>query len=252
MTLTGKVALVTGGSSGIGRASALALAREGAQVVVSDVNVDGGEETVEHVRAAGGEAVFIEADVSRGTEVAAMVAAAVMAFGRLDCAVNNAGISGEMIGKVDEIDEATFDKIVSVNLKGVWLCMKHEIPYMLEQEGGVIVNMASVAGLIGSPRGAAYSASKHGVIGLTKSAAVEYARRNIRVNAVCPAFTDTPMVRGVIEKDANMEQITVRAIPMRRLGTPEEIAEGVVWLCSDASSFVTGHALVMDGGLVSM
>ena len=253
MGFEGKVALITGGGSGIGRASALALAAQGAKVVVADVNVEGGDETVHRIKDGGGEAFFVQADVSAGAQVAAMVQKTVDTFGRLDCAVNNAGISGGgMMARVADIEEEIFDRTIAVNLKGVWLCMKYELPVMVQQGGGVIVNMASVAGLIGSPKGAAYSASKHGVIGLTRTAALDYAKYKIRVNAVCPAYTDTPMVSDVIESNPAMGKITAQANPMKRLGRPEEIAEGVLWLCSDAASFVTGHALAMDGGLTAI
>lgn len=248
--LDNKVALVTGGSSGIGRAAALAFAREGAEVVVSDVNVVGGHETVEQIEAAGGEAIFFEANVASATEVEALIKATVRAYGRLDCAFNNAGVGGTLESLIEKT-EAEWDTVIAVNLKGVWLCLKYEIPVMLAQGGGAIVNMASVAGLNGFPNGGIYAASKHGVIGLTKSAALEYARQGIRVNAVCPGYTDTPMVRAMTEAVPQMERVTANASPMRRLGDPAEIAQAVVWLCSDKASFVTGHALPVDGGFVA-
>ncbi|MCB9455604.1 MAG: glucose 1-dehydrogenase [Anaerolineaceae bacterium] len=246
MLLNNKTVLVTGAGSGIGRAAALALAAEGASIVVSDVSVPGGEETADQIIHAGGKALFVQADVTRSDDVAALVKTTVEAFGRLDVAVNNAGVSGDMQGRLHEFDEAAFDHVIGVNLKGVWLCMKHELPVMMAQNSGVIVNMSSVSGLIGAPRIGAYSASKHGVIGLTRTAAAEYARFNIRVNALCPAFTDTPMVEPM-----DKERI-IATNPMKRLGRPEEIAAGVVWLCSDASSFVNGQALAMDGGLTAI
>ncbi len=248
--LADKVLLVTGGGSGIGRATAYRASREGAAVLVADVNVAGGEETAHHIQAEGGAARFIKADVTRADEVEAMVRAAVETFGKLDAAVNNAGISGGMMARVHELEEALFDQVIAVNLKGVWLCMKYEIMAM-EPKGGVIVNVASVAGLIGAPKGSAYTASKHGVVGLTKAAAIEYARRGIRINAVCPAYTETPMVTDVINANPEMERLTLAAIPMRRLADPTEIAEGIVWLCAPAASFVTGHTLVLDGGLTA-
>ena len=182
-----------------------------------------------------------------------MVAATVnYAFGRLDAAVNNAGISGHFYQRLHEADDETFERVLDVNLRGVWHCMKAELPPMLAQGSGAIVNIASVAGLIGAPKAADYTASKHAVVGITKSAALDYAKSGIRVNAVCPAYTDTAMVQGAIAGNPVMASIMTRAIPMGRLGLPEEIAEAVVWLCSDASSFVTGHALVLDGGLVAI
>lgn len=247
-----KIGLVTGAASGIGRESALALAREGASLCLSDVNLDGVEETAQMIADIGGEAIAVRCDVSEKDDVQAMVKTAVDHFGRLDCAVNNAGISGNMAKRIHEYDDEVFDKILSINVKGVWLGMKAELPYMLEQGAGSIVNIASVAGLIGAPKGAAYTASKHAVVGLTKSAAVEYAKMGLRINAVCPGYTETPMVTRITEADPAMEQITIRAIPMHRIGKPHEIAEGVLWLCSDLSSFVTGHQLVMDGGLTVM
>jgi NAD(P)-dependent dehydrogenase (short-subunit alcohol dehydrogenase family) len=248
--LENKVALVTGASSGIGRAAALTFAREGAQVVVSDVNLVGGRETVERIESAGGEALFIEANVASSADVEALIDATLHAYGRLDCAFNNAGVGGTLNSLIDKTEEE-WDTVIGVNLKGVWLCMKYELPVMLAQGGGAIVNMASVAGLNGFPNGGIYAASKHGVIGLTKSAALEYARQGVRVNAVCPGYTDTPMVRGMVETVPQMERVTTNASPMRRLGEPAEVAETVVWLCSDKASFVTGHALPVDGGFVA-
>lgn len=252
MLLENKVVIVTGASSGIGQQSAYALAREGASIVAADVNLKGGEETTQQILENGGKALFIQADITRADEVESIVKAALDHFGRLDCAVNNAGISGDHQVRIHEYDDEWFDRVIAVNLKGVWLCMKAELKVMMMQGRGVIVNVASVAGLIGSPKGAAYSASKHGVVGLTRSAAVEYAKLGIRVNAVCPAYTDTPMVSNMVETNLALERLTLSGIPMKRLGRPEEIAEGVVWLCSEASSFVTGHALTLDGGLTAI
>ena len=250
--LENKVALVTGAAAGIGRESALALAREGAAVCVSDLNRAGGEDTAEAIISAGGKAIFVRCDVTRAQDVRAMVQAALDAFGRLDAAVNNAGIAGTLNRRIHETDNDTFERVIAINLKGLWLCMKAELPPMLVQGRGTIVNIASVAGLIGAPKGAAYTASKHGVVGLTKSAAVEYAKFGIRVNAVCPAYTDTSMVQQAIDENPWMREMMTRAIPMRRLGKPTEIAEAVLWLCSDAASFVTGHQLVLDGGLTAI
>ena len=242
--LEGKVALVTGGGSGIGKASALAFAREGAKVVIADMAVEAGEETVRLIEA-DGEALFIEADVSQAAEVREMFQKAIAAYGSIDCALNNAGVEG-ISTSIVACTEKDWDRVLNTNLKGVWLCMKYELSYMREQGGGSIVNMASIAGLRGglvsfSP----YITSKHGVVGLTKAAAVEYAKTGIRINAVCPGFIQTPMLKQ--EKDFNKDWIDY-VVPAGRLGTPEEVAEAVVWLASDAASFVTGHALVVDGG----
>ena len=251
-TLEGKVALVTGGGSGIGRATALAFTREGPKAVVADVNVEGGEETVSLIKGAGGDGIFVHADVSRGADVEAMVASAVGAYGRVDCAHNNAGIGGGYRGPMHECPEEDWDRVIGINLKGVWLCIKHQIPQMLAQGGGAIVNTASIMGLVGSWSGSgAYNASKHGVVGLTKTAALEYAQSGIRVNAVCPGYIRTPLLeRGVLQVPEREAQIVSRH-PVGRLGAPEEIAEAVVWLCSDAASFVTGHTMTVDGGYVA-
>ena len=250
--MAGKVALVTGAGAGIGRASALTLAAAGAAVCAADINADSAEATAADIREAGGDAIALRCDVSQPEEVAPMVAATVAAFGRLDGAVNNAGIAGHFHLRLHEADDAMFERVLAVNLRGVWHCMKAELTVMLEQGGGAIVNIASVAGLIGAPKAAAYTASKHAVIGITKSAAVDYAKSGIRVNAVCPAYTDTAMVRSAVAANPMMAAIMARAIPMGRLGEASEIADAVVWLCSDSSSFVTGHALVLDGGLVAL
>lgn len=250
--LKGRAALVTGAASGIGRASALALAREGAALCVSDLNMAGAEATAQLIKDSGGRAIAQRCDVTDRTEVQAMVAATLAAFGRLDAAVNNAGISGRFYQRLHEADDETFERVIDVNLRGVWHCLKAELPPMLSQGSGSIVNIASVAGLIGAPKAADYTASKHAVVGLTKSAALDYAKSGIRINAVCPAYTDTAMVQGAIAGNPVMASIMTRAIPMGRLGRAEEIAEAVVWLCSDASSFVTGHTLVLDGGLVAI
>lgn len=247
-----QVALITGGGSGIGRATAVAFAQRGIKTVISDVNVAGGEETVQLMRANGGEGIFMRADVAQAAEVAALIQTVEDTYGRLDYAVNSAGISGSMVARVHETDEDLFDRVININLKGVWLSMKYELPLMQHSGGGVIVNLASVAGLIGSPKGAIYAASKHGVIGLSKSAALEYAKFNIRVNAVCPSYTDTPMVSDITSNDPLMERLTVNASPMKRLGKPEEIADAISWLCSDQATFVNGISLAIDGGLTAM
>ncbi len=248
--MRGKVAVVTGGASGIGRAAARAFAREGARVVVADVLEDAGRETVRLIREAGGEAVFVRTDVSRPADVQAMVEETVRQFGRLDYAFNNAGIEGVMAPTAD-CPEDNWNRVMAVNLTGVWLCMKHEIPQMLRQGGGAIVNTASVAGLVGFANMPAYCASKGGIIQLTRTAALEYARANIRVNAVCPGVIRTPMVERVIAANPQVEAQLTALEPVGRMGTPEEVAEAVVWLCSDAASFVTGHAMVVDGGFVA-
>ncbi len=250
--LDGKVALVTGAASGIGRASALALAREGAALCVSDINEPGAAETAQRIKDAGGRAITRHCDVRDRVAVQAMVAATVAEYGRLDAAVNNAGISGYFFQRLHEADDEMFDHVLDVNLRGVWHCMKAELKQMLHQGNGSIVNIASVAGLIGAPKAADYTASKHAVIGITKSAALDYAKSGIRVNAICPAYTDTAMVQGAVAGNPSMASIMTKAIPMGRLGKAEEIAEAALWLCSDASSFVTGHSLVLDGGLVTM
>ena len=245
-----KVALVTGASSGIGRATALVFAREGAKVVVADLNVVGGQETVQLVKAAGGEAVFVETDVAQAASVEAMVQTALDTYGRLDCAHNNAGVEG-VLSRTAEQTEQDWGPVIRINLKGVWLCMKYEIPHMVQQGSGAIVNTASGAGLIGVKRMAAYVASKHGVIGLTKTAALEYAKSGVRVNAVCPGVIQTAMVERVSGRRPDVLEKMIAAEPIGRSGQPEEIAESVVWLCSDAASFVTGHAMAVDGGAVA-
>jgi NAD(P)-dependent dehydrogenase (short-subunit alcohol dehydrogenase family) len=247
--LEGKAALVTGGGSGLGRASAIALARAGATVTVADVNEDGGKETAALVyEEAGGDAEFVRADVTRPDDVAAMVDQAVARWGHLDCALNNAGMTGASAPTADyELDD--WNRALALNLTGVFLCLKYELPAMLER-GGSIVNMASGAGLVGFPGLPAYVASKHGVVGLTKAAALEYASQGVRINAICPGSTRTPMLEGFMGGDEQVERMMTRAVPLGRLGRPEEIAEAVVWLCSEAASFVVGHALAVDGGSV--
>ena len=245
--LEGRVALVTGGGSGIGQATALAFARERARVIAADVNAEGGEETVSMIEEAGGEAIFIKTDVSSSAEVEALVNATVETHGRLDCAFNNAGIGGSM-ALTHKRNEEEWDSTININLKGVWLCMKYEILQMLKQGGGTIVNTSSAAGLVGTIAASAYSASKHGVVGLTKSAALEYAQRGIRINAVCPGAVRTPMLENGITLLPEGEQQILAMEPVGRIASPEEIAEAVVWLCSDAASFVTGHAMAVDGG----
>lgn len=247
----GKVAVVTGGASGIGRATALMFAREGAKVVVADVSDAAGQATCEAIIAGGGEAAYIHVDVTQAGDVEAMVGLAVERFGRLDCAFNSAGIAnGSASGGsflAADCPEADWRRIIDVNLTGAWLSMKYEIEQMLRGDGGTIVNAASVAGLTGLPMASAYVASKHGVVGLTKTAALEYAQQGIRVNCVCPGYIETPMTaRG----RSNPERLAamIASKPMGRLGQPEEVAESVIWLCSEATSFVTGHTMTIDGG----
>lgn len=246
----GKVAVVTGASSGIGRASALAFAREGAKVVVADVLVEGGEETVRLIQEAGGEAFFVKTDVSNAAAVEALIQKTVETYGRLDYAFNNAGIEGTS-APTAECTEENWDRTLTINLKGVWLCMKYEILQMLKQGGGAIVNTASIAGLVGFQGLPAYSASKGGIVQLTRAAALEYAKAGIRVNAVCPGVIRTAMVERLTGGEPEAEVGFVAGEPIGRMGTPEEIAAAVVWLCSDAASFVIGHPLVVDGGWVA-
>ena len=249
-TVDGQVALVTGGSGGIGRATALEFAHQGARVVVSDLLVEAGQETVQLIGAAGGQATFIETDVTQAAEVQALVGQTLETYGRLDCAFNNAGIEGGM-AKTGEYAEERWEQVIRINLKGVWLCMKYEIQHMLGHGGGAIVNTASVAGLVGFRYGPAYVASKHGVNGLTKTAALEYAKAGIRVNAVCPGVIRTPMFERGLQKNPRLEERFAGVHPVGRIGQPEEIARAVVWLCSPAASFVTGTQLPVDGGFVA-
>ena len=245
-----KIALVTGGGSGIGRATALTFAREGAKVVVADIVVTGGEETVQLIQAAGGESIFVKADMANASDIEAMVQKVIATYGRLDCAHNNAGIEGAT-GRTADYSEAEWDRVIRINLTAVWLCMKYEIPQMLKQGGGAIVNTASDAGLLGVPQMPAYVASKHGVVGLTKTAALEYAKSGIRVNAVCPGVIHTPMVERITGQRPGRAERMTAAEPVGRMGKPEEIAAAVVWLCSDAASFVTGLPMAVDGGIAA-
>jgi NAD(P)-dependent dehydrogenase (short-subunit alcohol dehydrogenase family) len=248
-TLAGKSALVTGGGNGIGRATALAFAREGARVAVADREQASAAETVALINGMGGQAISLTGDVTSEADVTAMIAATVAAFGRVDCAFNNAGVAPHQVDapgqRTHEWSVDSFRRMTDINLLGVWLCMKHEIAHMLDNGGGVIVNTASIAGLIGLRSATAYVAAKHGVIGLTKTAAVEYAQESIRVNAVCPGFIETRMTaRSQEERGDQIRAMT----PLNRYGKPEEIAEMVVWLCSDRASYVTGAAYAVDGG----
>ncbi len=248
--LEGKVGLITGASSGIGRATALVFAREGAKVAVADIAREGGEQTVRMIEDLGGEAIFVRADVTKASEVQAMVDKTVQIYGRLDCAYNNAGVAGIGVSTHEHTEE-DWDRTLVVNLKGVWLCMKSEIPQMLNQGSGAIVNTASMLGVIGMAGVSAYVASKHGVVGLTKAAALEYARKGIRINALCPGVIRTPLTEKDWKEFPEKEAPLLEGEPIGRFGEPEEMAEVVMWLCSDAASFVTGHAMLADGGYVA-
>jgi NAD(P)-dependent dehydrogenase (short-subunit alcohol dehydrogenase family) len=243
-----RVTLITGGGSGIGRATALACAEEGT-TVVADSDVKGGEETRRQIKDKGGQALFIRADVSQAADVEALFSQVVKQYGRLDCAFNNAGIEGESAALAESTEEV-WDRVLGVNLKGVWLCMKYELRQMLKQGRGAIVNNASVMGLVGTPSNPAYTASKHGVVGLTKSAALAYAQSGIRVNAVCPGFVQSPLTDRKFASVPGRKDSVIARHPIGRLGTTNEIAAAVVWLFSDAASFVTGHTLTVDGGYV--
>ncbi|HVM86984.1 MAG TPA: SDR family oxidoreductase [Puia sp.] len=242
-----KVAVVTGGSNGIGRATAVAFAQRGAKVVIADWKEDKDNETLKQIKAAGGEGFFSRCDVSKINEVKKLVDECVTKYGRLDFAFNNAGIEGQP-GTTHECTEENWDNTISINLKGIWLCMKMEIPAMLKNGGGAIVNCSSVAGLNGFVGSPAYVASKHGVVGITKTAALEYASQGIRVNAVCPGIIHTAMIDRFTGKSPEAEKQFIAMEPVGRMGKPEEIAETVVWLCSDAASFVTGVPMPVDGG----
>ncbi len=250
--LHNKITLVTGGASGIGRSTALALAAEGAKVVIVDLDLQGGKESVGLIEEKGGEALFIKADVSLAPEVEAMVAKTVESYGRLDCAFNNAGIVGIVDTPVADYPEDSWDRVLDINLKGVWLCMKYEIRQMLEQNegGGVIVNTSSIYGLVGGGS-SAYVAAKHGVVGLTKTTALEYGPKGIRINAVCPGFIRTPMVENLIKEKPETEKQFNALHPIGRMGLPEEIAQAVVWLFSESATFITGQAITIDGGFTA-
>lgn len=243
----GKVAIVTGGSFGIGRSTAVAFAARGAKVVVGDWIEDKEQETMKLIKAEGGEGLFIKCDVTKVSDIKTLVDKTIESFGRLDFAFNNAGIEGAT-ASTQECTEKNWDKTMGVNLRGVWLCMKYQIPHIIKQGKGAIVNCASVAGLIGFAGLPAYVASKHGVLGLTKTAALENAKLGLRINAVCPGVIETPMIDRITGKDKEVEKLYISMEPIGRMGHPGEVAEAVVWLCSDAASFITGHALSVDGG----
>jgi NAD(P)-dependent dehydrogenase (short-subunit alcohol dehydrogenase family) len=242
----GKVAVITGGSSGIGRAAAIAFAAEGARVAIGSRRAPESEETIRLIEEKGGEAIFVQTDVSKAAQVQHLVQAAVDRWQRLDFAFNNAGVSGPTFVPIPDYPEDGWNHVIDINLKGVFLSMKYEIPAILKSGGGAIVNMSSIAGLIGGRVGSAYYASKAGVIGLTRAAAMEYCNANIRVNAVCPAVIETPMAEGIFA--SGRVATLIEAHPLGRFGKPEEVADSVIWLCSEKSSFITGQALPIDGG----
>ncbi len=249
---TNKVALVTGGASGIGRATAIAFAREGASVVLSDIDAERGEKVIGEIRQAGGKGVFVRADVSKSEDVQRLVQGTVKTYGRLDACFNNAGISGPM-RPTAELSEEDWNRVIATNLSSVFLCMKYELPELLKAGGGAIVNNASILGTVTFPNACAYTASKHGILGLTKTTAAEYATQNVRVNAICPGFIQTPMLDNAgVSTNPEFLKAVLAAVPMKRLGQPEEMAAAVLWLCSNEASFVTGHPLFADGGYVAL
>jgi NAD(P)-dependent dehydrogenase (short-subunit alcohol dehydrogenase family) len=255
MTLVpGKIALVTGGGAGIGRATSLKFAAEGAKVVVSDIDPNGGRETVGLIESSGGTASFVQADVSEADDVRALLKHVIRTHGRLDCACNNAGIEGRVAPLAEQSDE-DFDRVISVNLRGVFLCLRAEITEMLQTGGGAIANLASVAGLVGFPGLSPYVTSKHGVNGLTKNAALEYAKQGIRVNSICPGGIDTRMLDSLAEQATGGSMTTLEMMaplhPIGRIGTADEVANLIVWLCSPHASFVTGAHVPVDGGYVA-
>lgn len=245
-----KVVIITGASFGIGRATALAFAREEAKLVISDVQDKEGESLAKEIRKQGNECIYVHCDISKPADVQNMVSEAIKHFGRLDIAYNNAGIEGEM-GFTADVSEDNFDRVIGINLKGVWACMKYQIPEMLKNKKGVIVNCSSIAGVVGSQGLPVYVASKHGVNGLTKNAALEYASQGIRVNSVCPAGVQTPMLDRIVETSSGLKDQMNAMHPIGRVAQPEEIAEAVLYLCSDRASFITGHELLVDGGFTA-
>jgi NAD(P)-dependent dehydrogenase (short-subunit alcohol dehydrogenase family) len=251
INLADKVAIITGGSSGIGFSTALAFTGARCKVVIADILERESEETVRTIHEAGGEALFVQTDVSQSSQVERMVMTTLERFGRLDFAFNNAGIGGPALPTA-EYTEPMWRKVLDVNLNGVWLCMKHEIPALLKSGGGAIVNMASILGQVGFANAPAYVTSKHGVIGLTKAAAIEYASQNIRVNAVCPGFIETPLIEEAgIRRGTEVYEHIRNMHAMKRLGSPDEVAGVVLFLCSEAAAFITGEAILIDGGYVA-
>ncbi len=246
-----KVALVTGGGAGIGRAAALKFANEGAKVAVADIALSDAEQTVAMIEQAGGQAIAMGTDVREAAQIEAMVDRTIGVFGQLNIGFNNAGIEGAPFVRITDYPEDIYDQVMDVNVKGVWLCMKHQIAHFMEVGGGVIVNTASVAGLVGGPSGSPYFASKHAVVGMTRAVAIEYAKKNIRINAVCPAVIRTRMFEDSLKAKPEAEPTIVGMHPIGRLGQPEEVAEAVLYLASDAASFMTGHAMPVDGGLTA-
>ena len=250
-SMEGRVAFVTGSGSGIGRGIALVFAREGAKVVVTDIDIEAGQQTVDIIKKQGGIAIFVKADVTQSSQVEKLINRVVEVYGRLDCACNNAGIPGLRVPLI-EFPEDQWNLVIDTDLKGVWLCMKYQIPQMLEQGKGAIVNISSAAGLKPNKGSTAYCSAKHGIIGLTKMAALEHAEAGIRVNTICPGPIRTPFVEDLIKKDPKREAWYISTTPMRRMGTPAEIGEAVVWLCSDAASYITGITLPVDGGYAEL
>ena len=250
LNLKNKVVIVTGGASGIGASTSIAFAKEGAVVVVADIQESKGKEIVNQIQNEDGRAIYINCDVSSENDVKNLIYKTIEKFGRLDCAFNNAGIEGESADTISCSNE-NWNNIMNINLKGVWLCMKYQIPEMLKNGGGTIVNCSSIAGVVGFAGSPAYTASKHGVIGLTQSAALEFATKNIRINAICPGVIQTPMIERYTHGEKEVANALILSEPIGRVGFPHEIAQAALWLCSEASSFVTGHPLVVDGGWVA-
>lgn len=249
--LEGRTALVTGGGSGLGRSAATYFSSAGANVVVADLPGRGAKETVATIEAAGGRAIAVDVDVTVDAQVEAMLKRTVETFGGLHCAMNSAGTTTSSRTSTHDFDRAEFERVLTVNLTGTWLCMKHQIGQMLQNDGGAIVNLSSIYGLVGAAGTAAYTASKHGVAGLTKTAAIDYARQGIRVNAISPGYIRTPMVQGVLDVQPELEKWMASRTPMGRIGSPEEIGQVAVWLCSDAAAYVNGLIMPVDGGLTS-